>query len=359
MNLDFQAGNSPLAARMNPAIYVVLIFALAISGILGIVFFILKKRKQAEETPEWIEAQAKRKTKRKDVEVFSEKYKLKPDEENFLWKMCRKYEIPNILFAVKKFSSIEPYFEKYYSQNKNTSQADINLMFRLEFKLERIFAASVVISSTKMIAKNSKISEIFPDGTKTDFFVYENTKDYLSIKITNEFFESPDKPENLAKVAFTFRTEAGMQYAFVSRILRYETDANGCQMIVSHSSDLITKQQRHFKRINVNEKCKFSSIKIETTKKSEKKLVPAEKKYECMLTNISGGGCCISTTLPIKENQMTYIEISLADGEYGVFGTIVKTRKSKTQGIFNLHIKFCNISVEVQNKILAKVYGYN
>lgn len=359
MNLDFQAGGSPLAARMNPAIYTVLIVALVISAVLAAVFFIQKKRKKIEETPEWQAAQAKRKTNRKDVSTFSEKYKLKPEEEAFLWKICKKYEITNILFAIKDLKSLEPYFEKYYSSNKENSQADINLMFRLKFRLERIFASSESISSTKLLAKNAKISEIFPDGTKTDFFVYENTKDYLSIKITDEFFSSQKKPENLEKVAFTFHSAAGMQYAFVSRILRYETDVNGHQMIVSHSNDLITKQQRHFKRINVNEKCKIASIKIETNKKNEKKYIPAEKKYECVLTNISGGGCCISTTLPIKESQMTYIEISLADGEYGVFGTIVKTRKSQTQGLFNLHIKFSNISLEVQNKILAKVYGYN
>ncbi len=359
MNLDFQAGGSPLAARMNPAIYTVLIAALVISAVLAAIFFIQKKRKKIEETPEWQAAQAKRKTNRKDVSIFSEKYKLKPEEEAFLWKICKKYEITNILFAIKDLKSLEPYFEKYYSSNKDNSQTDINLMFRLKFRLERIFASSESISSTKLLAKNSKISEIFPDGTKTDFFVYENTKDYLSIKITDEFFASPKKPENLEKVAFTFHSPAGMQYAFVSRILRYENDQNGHQMIVSHSNDLITKQQRHFKRINVNEKCKIASIKIETNKKNEKKYIPAEKKYECVLTNISGGGCCISTTLPIKESQMTYIEISLSDGEYGVFGTIVKTRKSQTQGLFNLHIKFSNISLEVQNKILAKVYGYN
>ena len=359
MNLNFQAGGSPLAARMNPAIYTVLIIALVIAGILAAVFLILNQWKEIEETPEWQEAQAKRKTNRKDVEIFSEKYKLRPDEEAFLWKICKKYGITNILFAIKDLNSINPYFEKYYAQNKNNSAADINLMFRLKFRLERIFAASVIISSTKLIAKNSKISEIFPDGTKTDFFVYENTKDYLSIKITKEFFESQKKPENLEKVAFTFHSQAGMQYAFVSRILRYENEQNGYQMIVSHSNDLITKQQRHFKRINVNEKCKIASIKIETNRKNEKKYIPAEKKYECVLTNISGGGCCISTTLPIKESQMTYIELSLSDGEYGVFGTIVKTRKSQTQGLFNLHIKFDNISLEVQNKILAKVYGYN
>ena len=359
MNLDFQAGDSPLAARMNPAVYAILIIILLVAGILAVILFVLNKMKEKEETPEWQEAQAKRKTNRKDVAIFSEKHKLTPEEETFLWKICKKFSITNILFAIKDLASIEPYFEKYYAQNKNNSAADINIMFRLKFHLERIFAASVTVSSTKQLAKNLKISEIFPDGTKTDFFVYENTKDFLSIKITEEFFESQRKPENLEKVAFTFHSASGMRYAFVSRILRYETDANGHQMIISHSNDLITKQQRHFKRISVNEKCKIASIKSEINKKNEKKLVPTEKKYECALTNISGGGCCISTTLPIKENQMTYVEFSLSDGEYGVFGTIVKTRKSPTQGLFNLHIKFNDISVEVQNKILAKVYGYN
>lgn len=359
MNLNFQAGTSPLAARMNPAIYTVLLFALIVAGSLTFLFFLLNKKKEKEKTPEWIEAQSKRKTKRRDVEIFSEKYKLKPEEENLLWKICKKYGIPNILFAIKDIKSIDPYFEKFYEQNKNLYQQDINLMFRLKFRVERIFAASEIITSTKLLSKNSKISEIFPDGTKIPFSIYENTKDYLSIRITPEFLESDKKPENLEKVAFTFLSKTGMQYAFVSRILRYETEGNVCQMIISHSNDLITKQRRHFKRLTVNEKCRIASVSEETDRKNEKKYVPAEERIECALTNISGGGCCISTTLPIKENQMTYIELSLADGEYGIFGRIVKTRKSATPGLYNLHIKFDGISVEAQNKILAKVYGYN
>ena len=107
MNLNFQAGTSPLAARMNPAIYTVLLFALIVAGSLTFLFFLLNKKKEKEKTPEWIEAQSKRKTKRRDVEIFSEKYKLKPEEENLLWKICKKYGIPNILFAIKDIKSID------------------------------------------------------------------------------------------------------------------------------------------------------------------------------------------------------------------------------------------------------------
>ena len=54
-----------------------------------------------------------------------------------------------------------------------------------------------------------------------------------------------------------------------------------------------------------------------------------------------------------------FLSDSINSGEYGIFGRIVKTRKSATPGLYNLHIKFDGISVEAQNKILAKVYGYN
>lgn len=359
MNLDFQAGGSPLAARMNPVVYVILLVALIIIAILALIFIFLKKQKKREETPEWIEAQKKRITQKKDILSFSEKYKLKPEEESFLWKICRLYKIPNIIYAVKNISTLDQYFSKYYEENKNGQPQDINLMFRLKFRLERIFAASVEISSTKSLTKDMYISEVFPDGSKKHFSVYKNDKDFLIIKITEEFYNSNEKPENLAKVAFTFISETGMRYAFISRVLRYEKKENNFLMYVSHSNDLITKQQRHFKRINVNEKCKIASVKTETNKRNEKIYTPTEQKFECMLTNISGGGCCISTTLPIKEGQLTYIEFSLNNENAEIIGKIVKTRKSLTQGLFNIHIHFLNISTEIQNKILAKVYGYN
>lgn len=356
---DLRIRSVPFSSIITPAVLLLIIFMAIFAVAIAVILLVLKNKKEQEQTPEWIEAQKKRKTTKNDISVFSEKYKLKPEEISFLWKLCRSYKIPNILYAVKNIENLNHYFERYYAENKNGSEENLNLMFRLKFRIERIFAASQTITSTKVLTKNMHISEIFPDGSKKHFYIYKNEKDFLAIKITEEFFNSDEKPGNLAKVAFTFISETGMRYAFISRLLRYEKEENNFLMLISHSNDLITKQQRNFKRMNIDEKCKIASLKTETNKKNEKIYVPSEQKFDCMLTNISGGGCCISTTLPIKEGQLIYIEFSLENEMVGLNGTIVRTRKASTQGLFNIHVHFINIPIDIQNKILAKVNGYN
>lgn len=360
INFLIEATGSPLAARMNPIIYVALILGLFVVAIAGSLALLYNRMKAKQQTPEWIEAQKSRITKKNDVEAFVKKYKLHPNYESFLLRFCKKQKINNILYTFKEQEYLEPFYRNYYTDCLNSNnQKEINLLFRTKFELERIVASISTVSSTKVLVKDWKITEIFPDGSKAHYKVFENNKESLSIDIPEEVYNSEDKPGTMDKVAFTFKTDTGMKYAFVSRLMRYEKNNESYCMVVSHSNDLIAKVARNFKRIPVNEKCRIASCTVETTKKNEKKLVPTEKRFDCALTNISGGGCCVSTTLPVKENQNIYIEMQLPDGPGSVFGKIVKTRKSKTVGLYNLHVQFTDITIETQNKILAKVYRYN
>lgn len=355
-----EATGSPLVARMNPIIYVALIFGIFIVAVAGSLAFLYNMLKAKQKSPEWIEAQKGRVTKKRDIEEFSKKYKVSSKYEEFLLKFCKKQKINNFLYTFRDLEYIEPFFRNHYVELLNSNnQKEINLLFRTKFEVERIVASLSTVNSTKAIPKNWKITEIFPDGSKAHYKVLENTSECITISIPEEVFNSDDKPEAMEKVAFTFKLETGMKYAFVSRLMRYEKKGENFCMIVSHSNDLIAKVARNFKRIPVNERCKIASCSVETNKKNEKKLVPAEKRFDVALTNISGGGCCVSTTLPVKENQNIYIELNFADGTYGIFGRIVKTRKAKTEGLYNLHVQFTDISLEAQNKILAKVYRYN
>lgn len=361
MNLDFQAGGSPLASRQNPLIYAAILLAGIIIAVFFLLYIIQKKLKEHHSTPEWIKHESERNTKKKDIMEFADKYVLSQAESLLLWRICKKYEIRNILFSIKHFADIDGYFKMYYDElslQKN-KEHEINLMFTLKFKLEKIFASSEIVSSTRYLVKDQRISEIFPDGTKQPFKVFENQKEFIEIQITEDFFNSSEKPAPMDKVAFTFHSNTGMRYAFVSRLIRYENGANGIRkMLISHSSDLIVKQARNFKRVNTNESCKICSVKVETDKKGRKSVVYGEKKYDCALLNISGGGCCISTNLPVKEGQLICSEITVPNGTVSVIGKIIKTRKSKTEGLYNLHIQFTRISIESQNKLLAKVYNY-
>lgn len=361
MNLDFQAGGSPLASRQNPLIYAAIVLAGIVVAAFFLVYIIQKKLKEHRSTPEWIKHESERATKKKDITEFANKYVLSQAEALLLWRMCKKYEIRNILYSIKHFADIDGYFKMYYDEIsllKNKEQ-EINLLFTLKFNLEKIFASSEMVSTTHSLVKDQRISEIFPDGSKIPFKVFANQKEFIEIQITEDFFNNSEKPAPMDKVAFTFHSNTGMRYAFVSRLMRYENAANGIKkMLVSHSSDLIVKQARNFKRINTNESCRICSVKVETDKKGKKNIVYGEKKYDCALLNISGGGCCISTNLPVKEGQFICTEITVSTGTVSVIGKIIKTRKSKTEGLYNLHIQFTRISVESQNKLLAKVYNY-
>ncbi|MBQ1949382.1 MAG: hypothetical protein II367_04410, partial [Treponema sp.] len=63
--------------------------------------------------------------------------------------------------------------------------------------------------------------------------------------------------------------------------------------------------------------------------------------------------------LPVKEGQLIFTQISTPVGSVGIYGKIIKTRKAKTEGLFNLHVQFTDIPINTQNKIFAKVYDFS
>lgn len=360
MNLDFQAGNSPLASRQNPVIYAALLVALIIIAICALIWILLLLRKKQKETPEWIEAEKKRPTKYSDILRLSKLYAVTSEEIPLLWDICKKYHVPNIYYSIKRFDELDPVFKQAYTDLKETGKEQkTNRLFALKFKLDKIFAETVNISSTASLHAGTKISLLTTSGTKTDGVIQKNEKNYLAVALPADFFSSPKKPEPLKKIAFTFHSPTGMIYICLTRIIRYETEGTAEFMILAHSSNLIKKTRRSFKRKSVSEPCCIAPVKLEKDKNGEKIYRMAANKIQCTLVNISGGGCCISSALPIKEGQIVCTEFDLPGEERSAIGKIIRTRKARAHNMYNLHIHFLKISLEVQNKILAKVYSYD
>lgn len=359
MDFDFRAGKTPLQARQNSMIYVIILISLVIIAFLFLVWFLLRIYKKHKETPEFLEKEKNRITNKNDVELLSKKQNLSKTFAALLLKICKMYEIPNILYSIKDIKNICDYFDKYYREQKNNiSPQEINNLFNLKYKLERIYASYSPLTNTYSLPANMQISQIFKDGSKKNYTLYTNKKEYLAIEVPEAQKDDKER-EALSKIAFTFTSETGMSYAFLTRIMRYEKTAdNRLLMIVSHSNNLITKQQRNHKRIYINEKTTFSSLKKQVEKK-QVTFVPSDQKYNCVMTNISAGGCCITSTLPIKEGQMVSIELPFNEEKLNCYGKIIRTRKSLSPGIYNLHIQFLNLPLEVQNSILIRVNNIN
>lgn len=352
-----QAGASPLEARSNWIVYLSLIIGLIIVAAFGIVSLVILLRKKYITSPEWIEKEKARPTKYSDIKRFSKVYYMKPEELQLLWYICKKYKVLNIYYSIRHFNDMDKYFKQaYIGFKEERDEEKINQLFQLKFDLDKIFTDSVNIPSTAYLSAGSRTSLMLKSGQKVRCTVEENNRDYVAIAFPED--ELIDKPAPLSKTAFTFLSPVGTPYAFVTRLLRYEKRGDKSVMILSHSSDLIKKSQRRYKRRNVSEPCQFSSVIESTDSAGEPVYTPAQKRYSSLLQNMSGGGCCISSNLPIKEGQLIATEFNFPDGNCIAIGKIVKTRKSQIENSYNLHIRFVKISLEVQNKILAKVYSY-
>ncbi len=359
MNIDFKAGSTPITSRQNPVIYlVILATACAALAFIGM-RFILLLRKKKKESPEFQKKERERPTRKKDVARLAAKYKIREEYIPILWYVCRTFKVPNIYYSIRQFDRFDDTFkEAYLALKKSASEDRINQLFRLKFYLDRIFAESEIYTSTRSLPPETKFSMLLRRGNKIPCTLLENTETGLSIEIPLTFYESSTKPEQMDRIAFSFKSRSGMPHAFVARILRYEKHGERAKIHVSHSKEVMTRTQRNFKRIWLREDCRFTAVTLKKDADGNRTFIPGNKKYSGKLTNLSGGGCCIASNLPIKEGQSVGLEFDLSDGTIKCVGVIVKSRKTGVQGVYNLHIKYLRLDTESQNKILAKVYGY-
>ena len=360
MNLNFQAGSSPLASRQNPVIYLVLVVAAIIALVFVGIWIITMIRKREKETPEYQEKEMKRLTKYKDVTILQKTYNLDKKYVPLLWDICRQYKVPNILFSIKHIDDFDDIFRDTYQNLKRKRDVEkINLLFRLKFELDKIFASQVIYKKTHSLPAGLKMNLVLRKGTIVPVKIKENTVNYLEVEIPQDFFNSTQRPDETDKIAFAFNSETGMPHTFITRLIRYQVQGNSTVMIINHTEQMMNKMQRQFKRVSLKENCRFSSAKNAKDQNGEKYFKIGEKKYSGILLNISGGGCCIASQLPIKENQIICTEFDFFDGTIKPLGKIIKSRKTHNKGVYNLHIMFLPMDTEIQNKILAKVYAYD
>lgn len=355
---------SPIEARQThaPDLAIIIILLAIFATILGIIFILLRKISNYYKSEEYLEKERNRKTKYKDIVKLSKENELTPKDSAILWEICRVTDCNNIIFFIKSNLEVNELFHNAYNimKEKNLfTDEKLNDFFTCLFKLEMIVAQTKKILSTRQIPEGSVIFYISSEGEQYPFTVTQNQKDFFSAEIPDFIYKTPRKPELLTRSRFTFKTADGLSYNLITRIIRYNEGNDGkYYMILSHSEQLESQAQRHFKREFFEKECLFASVRVnETAKKGEEKFIISDKEYEGKISNISAGGCCIQTTLPIKEKQ--YISVHLPDTEIEetLVGIIRRTRRLPT-GKLALHIQFIDISLHAKNRINILVYKY-
>lgn len=370
MGSYFQIGSgSPLAARAGFPIGLFIVGVILVATLVGGFFMLTKHLLDYKKSDKYIQKQLERLTTQKDVKKFSESNRLTSDMSVLLWDICKTMKMPNINYLIKQPEVIASNFKEYYYKikNQNISPEDLNLFFELNFTLERISAATKGLLSTKQLHLESVVFYLTQDSEQFPFHVKANTNDFLALEIPKFMYENPRlKPPVLERLRFITKTQNGMTYHFTSRAMRFQTDPDGTiKLIVKHSEDLVNQAHRNSKREFLDTECLFSPAHLVHTLENEKKkkhntdedFVVRDKEYEGRITNISSGGCCIKTTLPIKEKQYLSLRVPSLELHEHMIGIIRKTRKL-IDNSYNLHIQFLKISLESKNRINTLAFKY-
>lgn len=354
---------SPIMARQTAPFFLFFIVLLIIAAFLFVFYILMKKRSAYLQSDEYKQKEINRLTKYKDVVKYANEHNLTPIDTKILWEICQVTQCTNIFYIFKNNIAVNELFRNAYNLMKANNQFNdqkLNDFFVCLYKIEVEVAQIKKIPSTRQIPVSSMIFYISETGEQYPLCVIQNTKDFLSLEVPEFIYQSERKPKTLLRLRFTYRTKDGLTYNFVSRIIRYnESNDNQFLMILAHTDKLSCQAQRHYKREFFEEKCLFSPIRINKNRiKNDDMFIYSEQRFEGKLTNISAGGCCINTKLPIRENQHIGVLLPQHNINETIVGIIKRTRKLPN-GTFALHIQFIHISIKTRNQIYTLVYKYD
>lgn len=358
---DYQAGSTPLEARGSFPIGIFFLILFIIVIILGVIYFIIKKRQDYLKSDKYKEKEKNRPTTRKDIKLIEKEHGLLPEQGQMLWEICEMTQTKNILFQLKDNNDITQLFQSAYNTFKNnkTSDEKIYQFFSLLYKLETIVAKNKALTNTRFIPVSSIIFYLSSNGEQHPFPMVYNKPDGFFLEIPQFLYSSPHKPKILTRTRFIYKTKLGLSYNIVARVIRYDvSNQDQYLMVVGHSENIESQVQRHFKRDYTERQCAFSPVRIDRTNGSGKDtFIYSTKKYTGKITNLSAGGCCFQTDLGIKEGQHLRIIIPDVGIKENIIGVIKKTRKEQIMG-FSIHIQFVRISLQAQNRISSLVYRF-
>ena len=361
MDILFLTTGSPLSARSSFPVFPFLLLIFSIALIIILIWFTHKKIELYHKSEKYIEKEKNRITSRKDVANIAKYYHIPKEQEAILWEICSLTACKNIAFTLKDSAKCQLLFRQAYELMKGTNISDqkLNNFFNLLYKVETIGAQGKGILSTKFLKIGSIVFYHNYKNEQFPLYITWNTNDFFMVEIPEFLYNTDRRPKILEKQRFSIKTDSGISFNFISRIIRYEqTPEKQCLMAIAHTDKLESTIQRHYRREYYSEKVGFSAVRFNpNNKKNDDLFIYSPKRYEGQLNNISAGGCCIEAALPIKENQHICLHLENIGITEKVIGVIKRTRKLPSQG-FALHIQFVKISLESKNKLYALVYKY-
>lgn len=351
---------SPITARLSLDIFTVLCVALVILVVIAILWFISYAVENYKNSDTYTEKNKNRPTSKKNIRDLSKRAQLSKPEKELFTKICTAHPVPNINYALKNTEIFDSYLKEAFIQFKDAkNEKDKKVLFSLRVKMIKFFKSSSVIKNSRVIPTGTSFNYTPSQGIHHLLYLVDSNSSEMYLQLSDDMPEE-DRPPILSKIKLIFVYKDSNPYEIEVRVIRYQQGKNNKILLVSSQTDQVSSRtKRAYPRIDLFQKCIFSSVKLETEgEKPQYKI--SEKTHEGQLMDISAGGCRISTNLAIKAEQYLNISTAVLDSpnNSSTIGFILRTTRTKNEEHI-LHIKFVKISDDILNRINAVACGYD
>lgn len=353
---------SPLAARQNPLVYLVVVYLIIAIFIILAIMIVMRIIKKKHESPEYIEKQKQKPTTLQHVTDLAKKLSFSKEEAALLWRVCRNSAAKNILYSYTDDEYMDAIFKAEFNHLKKANADDKSLhdLFNLRFHIYKEVSFSRYITSSHNIPNGTVLSYPAPSGFQYQFTLVNNEKNGLHLSVPETMDKDcQDRPEKLAKLAMVFSLANGQQYAILTRVVQFLNLPNDNEeLLVTHSNTVCPQSRRTSLRFAVNRDCSFSAVEMIKKPDGSVSLKPKENCYDGTIVDLSEGGCKLFSTLPIKQKQYIYLRFEILGKTEGIFGQIADTRTDYDSGMYSIHIAFKNVPLHTRVNLLSDLYEW-
>jgi c-di-GMP-binding flagellar brake protein YcgR len=234
------------------------------------------------------------------------------------------------------------------------------IVFQIKQIIEQNARRGAVLRSTNFLKPGQLLSITPENGESFSSKVVSNMKDFLTV-------EAPAGSETRwmrgTKLSVYFWRENDAGYAFLSKVLGYDTVKGISCVLIQHSKTLRREQRRKSRRRELLRACFFYPIKIVESGqgRNPERKANVEQSLRTLGTvvDLSAGGCAIQTLNPFEKGKLVMIEFDIdRKAPIRAFGKVMSVKKQKGRG-GDMHVRFTNVTRQYLNRICAFVYDFS
>ena len=362
-----QVFNAPMWKEDNPQDMTVFLIAIGVIVVVAVVVNLIRKGTGATVGS----SKSGVAPRRYNIFTFrrvAASYGLDNEQRKLLESIFRINGVGDPVRVIRNPELLDRHFERAFKTIEKSAESDEEAQQKLAqlFSLRNALESAPSTSSGSGITSTTQIAENTPAVLSVGKDSY--TIKVISAKGESLIMEFPRNPIGSSvkiakgtKATISFFTNSSKVCSFDTRVLGTTNTTHGPALELSHSNRPKPLVQRRFRRKELNVRCIFHLVFLDSTKTGRKqppKLAVDPRRFTGTILDISAGGCSIKTSAPIQVGSRLKIEITYSDESMiAVLGQVLRTNRSAGGTV--IYIKFLKVPRRAFNNINALVFGYD